>query len=53
MKPVVVRSLSETKVEVVRRFDFTVESVWKPFTDANLLRQWMIGLLDGQCQFVK
>lgn len=43
MKPAVVKSLSETKVEVVRRFDSPVESVWKPFTDASLVRQWMLG----------
>lgn len=43
MKPSVVKSLSETKVEVVRRFDSPVESVWKPFTDASLVRQWMLG----------
>jgi uncharacterized protein YndB with AHSA1/START domain len=43
MKPAVVKSLSETKVEVVRRFDSPVESVWKPFTDASLVSQWMLG----------
>ncbi|WP_041649590.1 SRPBCC domain-containing protein [Marivirga tractuosa] len=43
MKPAVVKSLSETKVEVIRRFDSSVESVWKPFTNSSLVSQWMLG----------
>jgi uncharacterized protein YndB with AHSA1/START domain len=43
MKPAVVKSLTETQVEVVRGFGSPVESVWKPFTDASLVRQWMLG----------
>lgn len=43
MEPAVVRSLGETQVEVVRRFDSPVVSVWKPFTDASLVRRWMLG----------
>ena len=43
MKPAVVNSLTERKVEVLRRFNSSVESVWKPFTDASLVRQWMLG----------
>lgn len=43
MKPAVVKNLSDTQVEVVREFDSPVESVWKPFTDASLVRQWMLG----------
>ncbi|QDT35728.1 SRPBCC domain-containing protein [Stratiformator vulcanicus] len=43
MKPAVVNSPSDTQVEVVRGFDAPVDSVWKPFTDADLVRQWMLG----------
>ena len=43
MKPAVVETPSETQVEVVRSFDSPVESVWKPFTDASLVRHWMLG----------
>ena len=43
MKPATIKNLSETKVEVVRRFNSQVESVWKPFTDASLVRHWMLG----------
>ncbi|WKV10608.1 SRPBCC domain-containing protein [Marivirga harenae] len=43
MKPAVVISLSETKVEVIRKFDSSVESVWKPFTNTSLVSQWMLG----------
>ncbi len=43
MKPAIVNSPSDTQVEVVRSFDAPVSSVWKPFTDADLVRHWMIG----------
>jgi uncharacterized protein YndB with AHSA1/START domain len=43
MKPAVIKNLSETKIQIERMFDAPVESVWKPFTDASLIRQWMIG----------
>lgn len=43
MKPAIVNSPSDTQVEVVRSFDAPVGSVWKPFTDADLVRHWMLG----------
>lgn len=43
MKPAVVNSPSDTQVEVVRSFNAPVGSVWKPFTDADLVRHWMLG----------
>jgi uncharacterized protein YndB with AHSA1/START domain len=43
MKPSEVNTPSDTLVEVVRSFDAPVESVWRPFTDAGLVRHWMLG----------
>ncbi len=43
MKPAIVNSDSDTQVEVIRSFDAPVDSVWKPFTDVDLVRQWMLG----------
>jgi uncharacterized protein YndB with AHSA1/START domain len=43
MKPSAVNTPSDTLVEVVRSFDAPVDSVWKPFTDADLVRHWMLG----------
>lgn len=43
MKPAAVNTPSDTQVEVVRSFDAPVDLVWKPFTDANLVRHWMLG----------
>lgn len=43
MKPAAVNSPFDTQVEVVRSFDAPVDSVWKPFTDADLVRHWMLG----------
>ncbi|QDT31464.1 hypothetical protein Mal48_06970 [Thalassoglobus polymorphus] len=43
VKPAIVNSDSDTQVKVVRSFDAPVDSVWKPFTDADLVRQWMLG----------
>ncbi|QDV40576.1 hypothetical protein Enr13x_03820 [Stieleria neptunia] len=43
MKPATVNTPSDTQVEVVRSFEAPVDSVWKPFTDADLVRRWMLG----------
>lgn len=43
MKPAVLKYPSGTMIEVVRTFNAPVASVWKPFTHANLVRQWMLG----------
>ncbi|MEM7235766.1 MAG: SRPBCC domain-containing protein [Planctomycetota bacterium] len=43
MKPATIHTPSDTTVEVSRSFDAPVESVWKPFTDAGLVRLWMLG----------
>ena len=43
MKPFVVYTPSDTLVEIVRSFDAPVDSVWRPFTDADLVRHWMLG----------
>ena len=43
MKPAVLETPTDTQVEVVRSFDAPVESVWKPFTEASLVRHWMLG----------
>ncbi|MEM8680509.1 MAG: SRPBCC domain-containing protein [Planctomycetota bacterium] len=43
MKPAIVHTPSDTQVEVTRSFDAPVGQVWKPFTDADLVRAWMLG----------
>jgi uncharacterized protein YndB with AHSA1/START domain len=43
MKPAIVNTPSDTQVEVTRSFDAPVNLVWKPFTDADLVRHWMLG----------
>lgn len=43
MNPTIIKTDSETKIEVVREFNSNIESVWKPFTDSKLIPQWMVG----------
>ncbi|QEG39333.1 SRPBCC domain-containing protein [Roseimaritima ulvae] len=43
MKPATINTPTNTQVEVVRSFAGPAASVWKPFTDADLVRRWMLG----------
>lgn len=43
MKPATINTSSETQVEVVRSFDAPVASVWKSFTQPELVRRWILG----------
>lgn len=42
-KPAIVSKSSATQIKVVREFEGSVDSVWGPFTDASIVRQWMLG----------
>ncbi|TWT36858.1 hypothetical protein KOR34_18030 [Posidoniimonas corsicana] len=43
MKPAAVNTPSSTTVEVARSFDAPVESVWKTFTEPDMVCRWMLG----------
>ena len=43
MKTATFETPSDTQVEVVRHFDAPVDLVWKCFSEAQLLRRWMLG----------
>ncbi|MCR9202578.1 MAG: SRPBCC domain-containing protein [Planctomycetaceae bacterium] len=43
MQPALIHTPTATAVEVVRRFAGPIEAVWLPFTDAEVMRYWMMG----------
>ncbi|MEW4490352.1 SRPBCC domain-containing protein [Thalassoglobus sp. JC818] len=43
MQTTAVSTPVETQVEVVRSFDSTIDSVWKTFTEPDLVSRWMLG----------
>lgn len=43
MQSAAVSTPTDTQVEVARSFDAPVSQVWKPFTEADLVRRWMLG----------
>lgn len=43
MQPAQINTPTETTVEVVRSFDGPIETVWRPFTDAEIMKRWMMG----------
>jgi uncharacterized protein YndB with AHSA1/START domain len=43
MNKSIVTTPSEAVVQVTRNFEASVQSVWKAFTDTDMVRKWMLG----------